>query len=54
MYEVSNNEFREFVRNTHYVTESEKFGWSFVFETAVPKHIKDTITEVWVLLYKLR
>lgn len=44
-YEVSNNEYRDFVHDTHYVTESEKFGWSFVFEHAIPAHIKDTITQ---------
>ena len=45
-YEVSNNEFREFVADTGYVTESEKFGWSFVFESAIPDEIKENITEV--------
>lgn len=44
-YEVSNNEFREFVDDTGYVTESEKFGWSFVFESAIPDEIKENITE---------
>ena len=45
-YEVSNYEFRNFVRDTNYSTESEQFGWSFVFEAAIPEHIKSTITEV--------
>mmetsp|Transcript_5265 Transcript_5265/g.8680 ORF Transcript_5265/g.8680 Transcript_5265/m.8680 type:complete len:413 (+) Transcript_5265:157-1395(+) len=44
-YEVSNNEYREFVDDTQYVTESEKFGWSFVFEHAIPPRIRDTITQ---------
>ncbi|RDU97453.1 formylglycine-generating enzyme family protein [Trinickia dinghuensis] len=30
-YAVSGARFREFVRATGYVTEAEKFGWSFVF-----------------------
>ena len=34
---VSNEQFREFVRATEYKTESERFGWSFVFHTHVPK-----------------
>ncbi|HEX8463744.1 MAG TPA: formylglycine-generating enzyme family protein [Abditibacterium sp.] len=28
---VSNTEFEEFVEATNYVTEAEKFGWSYVF-----------------------
>lgn len=28
---VTNAEFQRFVAETHYVTEAEKFGWSFVF-----------------------
>jgi sulfatase modifying factor 1 len=28
---------------TGYVTDSEKFGWSFVFESAIASHIKDGI-----------
>jgi len=29
--EVSNIQFQQFVQQTRYVTEAEKFGWSFVF-----------------------
>ena len=36
---VSNEQFREFVRTTGYKTESERFGWSFVFHTHVPQEI---------------
>ena len=32
---VSNEQFREFVRATGYRTESESFGWSFVFHSHV-------------------
>lgn len=31
-FETSNEEFARFVSSTGYVTESERFGWSFVFE----------------------
>ena len=31
IYETTNEEFQEFVDATNYVTDSEKFGWSFVF-----------------------
>lgn len=34
---VSNEQFREFVRATGYRTESERFGWSFVFYKHVPQ-----------------
>lgn len=30
-YAVTNKEFSQFVESTGYVTEAEKFGWSFVF-----------------------
>jgi sulfatase modifying factor 1 len=35
-YPVSNEQFAEFVRRTGYVTESERFGWSFVFHLHIP------------------
>jgi formylglycine-generating enzyme required for sulfatase activity len=39
---VSNEQFREFVRSTGYRTESERFGWSFVFHTHVrPEAVED-------------
>eukprot|EP01035_Chromulina_nebulosa_P020313 gene20313-26367_t len=44
-YEVSNDKYLEFVKSTNYTTESELFGWSFVFESAIPNHIKKHITE---------
>lgn len=37
-YPVTNGQFGEFVRATNYVTESERFGWSFVFHG----HIADS------------
>lgn len=44
-YEVSNSDFRQFVDDTKYKTESESFGWSFVLDTATPDHIKKHITQ---------
>ena len=34
---VTVDQFRRFVRETGYVTESERFGWSFVFHAQVPE-----------------
>jgi formylglycine-generating enzyme len=36
-YAVSNRLFRAFVEETGYVTEAERFGWSFVFHLLVPR-----------------
>lgn len=36
-YPVTNEQFNEFVKSTGYVTESERFGWSFVFQLHIPK-----------------
>lgn len=35
-YTVTNSEFKKFVEDTGYVTEAEKFGWSYVFHLFVP------------------
>ena len=35
-YAVSNESFAEFVAATEYVTEAERFGWSFVFGGLLP------------------
>jgi len=37
---VTNAEFAEFVDATGHVTEAEKFGWSFVFWTDIPQHLR--------------
>ena len=37
IYPVRNREFAQFVEATNYVTESEHFGWSFVFEGDLPE-----------------
>lgn len=44
-FEVSNDEFRKFVARTGYVTEAEKFGDSFVFETLISEKVKSEITQ---------
>ncbi len=35
-FPVTNAQFAEFVRSTGYVTEAERFGWSFVFQGHIP------------------
>jgi len=45
---VTNSQFRSFVDATGYVTEAERFGWSFVFWTQVPDHIGPTLGVVEV------
>jgi formylglycine-generating enzyme required for sulfatase activity len=47
-YEVSNLDYQKFVRDTAYVTESEKFGWSFVIETAIPPEVLKGISQAVV------
>lgn len=37
--QVSNAQFARFVKATNFTTESETFGWSFVFEHAVSKAV---------------
>lgn len=47
---VSNEQFREFVDVTSYKTESERFGWSFVFHNHVPRELVEARppgTEWW-------
>lgn len=39
---VTNAEFAAFIEDTHYVTEADRFGWSFVFWSEVPDHIGAT------------
>jgi formylglycine-generating enzyme len=38
-------DFRQFVEATGFVTESERFGWSFVFDKAVPANIRNKIDQ---------
>ena len=39
---VTNAEFAAFIDDTGFVTEAERFGWSFVFWTEVPDSVGDT------------
>jgi formylglycine-generating enzyme required for sulfatase activity len=39
---VSNHQFAEFVRATNFVTEAERFGWSFVFAGYLPDDFPPT------------
>ena len=42
---VTNEEFRWFVREKKFKTESERFGWSFVFHSFVPEDVKAKMKE---------
>jgi formylglycine-generating enzyme required for sulfatase activity len=49
---VSNDDFERFVADTRYVTEAERFGWSYVFAGFLPGHIRKvsprpTVTPWW-------
>lgn len=44
-FEVTNAEFQQFVADTGYVTEAEKFGVSFVLEHLLSSEVKSTITQ---------
>lgn len=45
-YEVSNQNFMEFVRETGYKTEAEVFGDSFIFEMQIPEVERDKYEDV--------
>lgn len=45
VYEVTNDDFKKFVDDTGYITDSERFGWSFVFQSAVPPEVMKTLTQ---------
>ncbi len=40
---VTNQMFAEFIEDTGFVTEAERFGWSFVFWSDVPASIRETL-----------
>ncbi|CAH2010610.1 unnamed protein product [Acanthoscelides obtectus] len=45
-YEVSNQKFYDFVKETGFKTEAEVFGDSFVFEMALPENLRDKYEDV--------
>jgi len=44
-FETSNHEFAKFVQAAGHQTDSEKFGWSFVFSGLLPEETDKQITE---------
>ena len=52
---ITNNQFAAFVSDEHYVTEGERFGWSFVFAGHLPDDFEETRgvvgTEWWRQVY---
>ena len=49
--EVSNLQYEAFVNATGFVTESETFGWSFVFENMISEQVSKGITYVLHMYY---
>ncbi|ESO01221.1 hypothetical protein HELRODRAFT_100558 [Helobdella robusta] len=45
VHEVSNLQFSEFVQQTGYVTEAERFGNSYVIETFISEEVKSSINQ---------
>src|SRR5579884_1785647 len=45
IYPVTNERFAEFVKATGYRTESERLGWSFVFQGHIPKERYEELVE---------
>jgi formylglycine-generating enzyme required for sulfatase activity len=45
-YAVTNMQFGDFVRETGYVTDAERFNWSFVFHNFVPPGTKRRVKNV--------
>ena len=42
---VTNAQFGRFVRQTRYRTEAERYGWSFVFHSFIPRKVARTVTQ---------
>lgn len=42
---VTNREFLSFVNETNYITDAEKFGWSFVFEYLISEMTASRVTQ---------
>jgi formylglycine-generating enzyme required for sulfatase activity len=47
-YAVTTGQFEEFVRATGYRTESERLGWSFVFQGHIPEKLRADLTDATV------
>ncbi|WP_028611379.1 formylglycine-generating enzyme family protein [Paenibacillus harenae] len=45
-YAVTNEQFRTFVQATGYVTEAERFGWSFVFHLLASEETQEKVKNV--------
>ena len=45
-YTVTNQDFQEFIENTGYVTDAERYGWSFVFHLLISEETKRKVTQV--------
>lgn len=45
-YAVTNAQFQAFVNETGYVTEAERFGWSFVFHLFVSEAVKKQVSSI--------
>ena len=42
---VTNAQFGRFIRQTRYRTEAERYGWSFVFHSFVPRRVARNVTQ---------
>jgi sulfatase modifying factor 1 len=45
-YAVTNEQYAEFIAETGYVTEAERFGWSYVFHLLVSKEVQSKVSNV--------
>ncbi|MEN1990650.1 formylglycine-generating enzyme family protein [Paenibacillus hubeiensis] len=45
-YAVTNRDFKEFVKETGYMTEAEQFGWSYVFELLASEKVRNEVQRV--------
>ncbi|MFS0575716.1 formylglycine-generating enzyme family protein [Sporosarcina sp. 179-K 3D1 HS] len=45
-YTVTNRDFQQFVKETGYVTDAERYGWSFVFHLLLSEEEKRKVTTV--------
>ena len=43
---VTNLEFSKFITETNYITDAERFGWSFVFNMFISQKTKKNVTEI--------